>query len=159
MLLRPATADDFTFLTEMLLEAYNWDGTSRFTLDKLRAEDKAWRYVAGWPRPTDFGVVAEVDGTPAGAAWARVFTADRPGYGYLADDVPELSLGVSPAFRRQGIARAVMTELITVARGSTPYTRLSLSVDPANQAAKLYRSLGFETVGTVETSETMVLQL
>lgn len=29
MLLRPATADDLTFLTEMLLEACNWDGTPR----------------------------------------------------------------------------------------------------------------------------------
>ncbi len=155
MLLRPATADDFTFLTEMLLEAYNWDGTPSFTLDKLRAEDKAWRYVAGWPRASDFGVIAEIDGTPAGAAWARLLTAERPGYGYIADDVPELSLGVSPAFRRRGIARALMTELIR----TSPYKRLSLSVDPANTAAKLYRSLGFETVGTVETSETMVLEL
>jgi ribosomal protein S18 acetylase RimI-like enzyme len=159
MLLRPATADDFTFLTEMLLEAYNWDGTPWFTLDKLRAEDKAWRYVAGWPRSTDFGVVAEVDGTPAGAAWARLLTADRPGYGYVADDVPELSLGVSPAFRRRGIARALMTELITVARASTPYRQLSLSVDPANPAANLYQSLGFQKIGTVETSDTMVLEL
>ncbi|TDD19438.1 N-acetyltransferase [Kribbella turkmenica] len=154
MLLRAATADDFAFLTEMLLEAYNWDGTPVFTPDKLRAEDKAWRYVADWPRPTDFGVIAEVDGTPAGAAWARLLTADRAGYGYVADDVPELSLGVSPAFRRQGIARAVMTELIR----TSPYQRLSLSVDPANPAANLYRSLGFEKVGTVETSDTMVLE-
>ena len=100
-------------------------------------------------------MIAEVDGTPAGAAWARLFTADRPGYGYLADDVPELSLGVSPSFRRQGIARAVMTELIRTA----PYRRLSLSVDPGNPAANLYRSLGVEKVGTVETSDTMVLEL
>ncbi|WP_406055266.1 hypothetical protein [Kribbella sp. NBC_00889] len=93
MILRPATADDFTFLTEMLLEANNWDGESWFTLDKLRAEDSAWRYVAGWPRATDFGVVAEVDGALAGATWARQLTADHPGYGYIADDVPELTLG------------------------------------------------------------------
>jgi ribosomal protein S18 acetylase RimI-like enzyme len=155
MLLRPATGADSTFLTEMLLEAYNWDGTPRFTLDQLRAEHKAWRYVDGWPRATDFGVVAEVDGVPAGAAWARCLTADRSGYGYVADDVPELSLGVSPAFRRQGIARAVMTELIRM----SPYKRLSLSVDPDNPAADLYRSLGFRKIDTVETSDTMLLEL
>jgi ribosomal protein S18 acetylase RimI-like enzyme len=155
MLLRPATAADFTFLTEMLLEAYNWDGTPWFTLDQLRAEDKAWRYVADWPRATDLGVIAEVGNTPAGAAWARCLTSDRPGYGYIADDVPELSLGVFPTFRRQGIARALMTELIRIA----PYERLSLSVDPNNPAANLYRSLGFKKVGTVETSDTMLLEL
>jgi len=158
MHLRPATADDFAFLTEMLLEAYNWDGTAWFTLDKLRAEDSAWRYVADWPRATDFGVVAEVDGKPAGAAWARTMTADRPGYGYVADDVPELTLGVAPAFRRQGIARALLTELIAVA-GRTSYQRLALSVDPGNPAATLYRSLGFRTIGVNGTSDTMVLDI
>lgn len=158
MLLRSARADDFTFLTEMLLEACNWSSTPWFTLDKLRADDKVWRYVAGWPRATDFGVVAELDGTPAGAAWARLLPADRPGYGYIADDVPELTLGVSEAFRRQGIARAVLTELITIAR-STPCRRLTLSVDPDNHAANLYRSLGFQQVGRNGTSDTMVLDL
>ncbi|MEV6413959.1 hypothetical protein [Kribbella sp. NPDC051718] len=62
----------------MLLEAYNWDGQPRFTLEQLTAEDHAWRYVDGWPRPGDIGVVAE-DGQPIGAAWARLLTADRPG--------------------------------------------------------------------------------
>ncbi len=36
MLLRPATADDFTFLTEMLLEAYNWEGSPWWSPDKMR---------------------------------------------------------------------------------------------------------------------------
>ena len=156
MLLRPATADDFTFLTEMLLEACNWEGTPWWSLDKMRADDHAWRYVAGWPRTTDFGVIAEVDGVPAGATWARLLTADRPGYGYVADDVPELTLGVAPAFRRRGIARALLTELI--ARGAS-YQRLALSVDPGNPAADLYRSLGFRKIGVSGTSDTMVLAL
>lgn len=123
MLLRPATADDFTFLTEMLLEACNWDGTPWFSLDKLRGDDHAWRYVGGWPRTTDFGVVAEIDGVPAGATWARMLAGDGRGYGYVADDVPELS------------------------------------VDPGNPARNLYQSLGFEKVGVVGTSDTMVLEL
>ena len=156
MLLRPATADDFTFLTEMLLEACNWEGTPWWSLDTMRADDHAWRYVAGWPRTTDFGVIAEVDGVPAGATWARLLTADRPGYGYIADDVPELTLGVAPAFRRRGIARALLTELI--ARGAS-YQRLALSVDPGNPAADLYRSLGFQKIGVNGTSDTMVLTL
>jgi hypothetical protein len=44
-------------------------------------------YVVDWPRQADFGVVAEVDGVPAGA-WARLVR----GYGFVADAVPE-SLG------------------------------------------------------------------
>lgn len=158
MELRPATADDAGFLAAMLLEAYNWDGQPRFTLDQLRAEDHAWRYVDRWPLPGDFGVVAELDGTPVGAVWARLLTADRPGYGYVADDVPELSVGVAPDARGRGVGRALLTELIAEARRAQ-YRRISLSVEPANRAADLYRSLGFTKVGTSGGSDTMVLDL
>ena len=103
-------------------------------------------------------MVAELDGSPAGATWARQLFADRPGYGYVGDDVPELTLGVSPAFRRRGVARAVLTELITQARAAS-YKRLSLSVDPDNPARALYESLGFRKTGVVGTSDTMVLEL
>lgn len=158
MRLRPATAADFPFLIEMLLEACNWDGTPWYDEAKARADDHAWRYLDGWRRATDFGVVAEVDDSPAGAVWARLLTADRAGYGYVADDVPELTLGVAPRFRRRGVARAALTEVIQQARAAS-YGRLSLSVDPDNPARKLYESLGFRKTGVVGTSDTMVLDL
>jgi ribosomal protein S18 acetylase RimI-like enzyme len=158
MLLRAAVAGDYTFLTEMCLEACNWSGVPWFTLDKLRGDDKAWRYVAGFPRSSDFGTVAEIDGVRAGAAWARLLTAERAGYGYVGDDVPELTLGVAPAYRRRGVARAVMGAVVEQAREAS-YERLTLSVDPDNPAASLYRSLGFEKVGVNGTSDTMVLKL
>ncbi|MEU8222419.1 GNAT family N-acetyltransferase [Kribbella sp. NPDC048915] len=158
MQLRPATADDLPFLIQMLLEAYNWDGTPSFDEERLRSDDHAVRYVDAWPRANDFGVVAEIDGERAGAAWARALTADRPGYGYVADDVPELSLGVSPEFRRRGVARALLAELIAQARAAS-YRQLSLSVDPGNVARKLYESFGFRKVGVNGTSDTMILDL
>ncbi|GAB3923489.1 hypothetical protein GCM10029976_013760 [Kribbella albertanoniae] len=155
MLLRPATADDLDFLAAMLLEACNWTGENWFTLEKARADDKVWRYLDGWPQADDFGVIAEIDGTPAGATWARLVPG---GYGYVADDVPELTLGVAPAYRRRGIARALLTTLADTARAA-PYRRLSLSVDPNNPAAALYRSAGFKFVEINGTSETLVLNL
>ncbi|TCC26091.1 GNAT family N-acetyltransferase [Kribbella sindirgiensis] len=158
MFLRPATAADLPFLLEMLLEACNWDGTPWYDEAKVRRDDHAWRYLDGWPSESDFGVVAELDGAPAGATWARCLTADRPGYGYIADDVPELTLGVAAGFRRRGVARGVLTELIAQARAAS-YGQLSLSVDPDNPARNLYESLGFRKVGVVGTSDTMVVEL
>jgi ribosomal protein S18 acetylase RimI-like enzyme len=158
MKLRPATAGDLPFLIEMLLEACNWDGTPWYDEAKARADDHAWRYLDGWPRASDFGVIAEADGSPAGATWARLLTAEQPGYGYIAADVPELTLGVAAGFRRRGVARGVLTELIAEARAAS-YGRLSLSVDPDNPARGLYESLGFRKVGVVGTSDTMVLEL
>ncbi|WBQ08645.1 GNAT family N-acetyltransferase [Kribbella sp. CA-293567] len=154
-MIRAAGAGDRAFLQEMLLEAYNWDGQPRFTMEQLAAEDHASRYLEGWMRPGDFGVVAE-DGRPIGAAWARLLTAERPGYGYLADDVPELSIGVAPGRRGRGVGRALLAALIGAA---APYGRLSLSVEPDNRAADLYRSLGFRLTGRNGGSDTMVLVL
>ncbi|NEA32574.1 GNAT family N-acetyltransferase [Streptomyces sp. SID13031] len=155
MLIRAAETTDRAFLEQMLLEAYNWDGQPRFTLEQLAAEDHAWRYLDGWMRRGDFGFIAE-DDQPVGAAWARLLTADRPGYGYVADDVPELSVGVSAGQRGRGLGRALLTALIEAA---APYGRLSLSVEPENQAAELYRSLGFRKVGRSGGSDTMLLEL
>jgi ribosomal protein S18 acetylase RimI-like enzyme len=157
VMIRAATAADRGFLEQMLLEAYNWDGQPRFTAEQLAAEDHAWRYVDGWMRPGDFGVIAILDDDrPAGAAWARLMAADRPGYGFIAEDVPELSIGVSPGQRGRGVGRALLEALVEAA---APYGRLSLSVEPENRAADLYRSVGFRKVGRNGGSDTMLLEL
>jgi ribosomal protein S18 acetylase RimI-like enzyme len=158
MRIREATADDAEFLAEMLLAAYNWS-EDRFDLDWLRTEDRARRYLDGWPAPGDLGVVA-VDGeTRLGAAWARMLPADRPGYGFVAADVPELSIGVAATSRGRGVGRALMTALIDAARAAG-HRRVSLSVEPDNYAARLYASLGFVVTGRDEGgSDTMVLDL
>jgi ribosomal protein S18 acetylase RimI-like enzyme len=69
-----------------------------------------------------------------------------------------LTLGVAAGFRRRGVARGVMTEVIAQARAAS-YRQLSLSVDPDNPARRLYESLGFRKVGVVGTSDTMLLDL
>lgn len=160
MRIRPATADDLPFLTDMLLVAFDWRGDQQFTAARLADDDHARRYVEHWPRPGDLGVVALDDetGEPVGAAWARLLPADRRGYGYVADDVPELGLGVAAEHRGRGVGRALMEALIEAARAAE-HDRLSLSVEPDNRAANLYRSLGFREVGRVGGSDTMLLTL
>lgn len=158
MQIREATADDAGFLAEMLLAAYNWND-DRFTPEWLRTEDKAWRYLDGWPAAGDFGVVATDGETPLGAAWARLLPADRPGYGFVADGVPEVSIGVTAASRGRGIGRALMTALLDAAR-TAGHLRVSLSVEPDNYAARLYLSLGFVMTHRDDGgSDTMVLDL
>jgi hypothetical protein len=52
---------------------------------QLLAEDPAIdRYIHGWGTQSgDYGVIAQLDGAPRGAAWLRYFTADSPGYGFV----------------------------------------------------------------------------
>ncbi|WP_030267070.1 GNAT family N-acetyltransferase [Streptomyces sp. NRRL B-24484] len=161
MPVRPAVADDADFLRRILLEAYNWNGGQRFTAEQLAAEPHAAGYLVGWPRRDDFGVVAETDaGEPIGAAWARHLPGSEPGYGFVAADVPELTLGLLPEHRGRGHGRALMEALIrTAAEGPVPVARLSLSVEDGNPAVHLYTALGFTRVGRSGNSDTMVLDL
>jgi hypothetical protein len=62
------------------------------------------RYVRGWgTRQGDDGVIALSDLGPAGAAWLRCFTADAPGYGYVDESTPELTIAVLKPYRNRGI--------------------------------------------------------
>ncbi len=95
MELRAAVAAHGPFLLDMLVKAFNWTGEQRITRGQIEAERHLAHYVAGWPRMYDFGVVAsDNDGRLTGAAWARTFTAEDPGYGFVSDEVPEISMAV-----------------------------------------------------------------
>jgi ribosomal protein S18 acetylase RimI-like enzyme len=124
------------------------------TADEVLADPRYARYLEGWPRPGDCGFVAEEDG-PVGAAWYRTFTAESPGLGFVADDVPELAIAVVASRRHEGIGRQLLSELIkaSVAQG---YPALSLTVAEQNPARRLYESLGFVAVEQHGSSWTMI---
>lgn len=155
--LRPATGEDARVLSDMLVEAANWDPARARTRVAVLEDRAVSRYIAGWQRPGDFGCVAEdARGVPVGACWARLFPGNAPGYGFVAVGVPELTLGVYPYWRAQGAGRALLRELArdAAARG---HARLSLSVAHGNFAQRLYQSEGYVTVASQDGSETMVL--
>ena len=105
------------------------------------ADPRYAMYLAGWPRQGDYGLVAEQDG-PVGAAWYRTYTEANHGYGFVAEDVPELSIAVIASRRHEGIGRRLLVDLIdaSLAQG---YSAMSLSVSEDNPARGLYESAGF----------------
>jgi len=160
VLLRDATDDDRDLLLDLLLEAYNWTGEPRFTLEWLRSDPHTARYLGGWRRPDDVGLVAVDDtGAALGAVWARPLPATEPGYGYVADDVPELTMAVLPGARGQGVGSALLGGLVD-RLGGLGYRALSLSVEDGNTAARaLYERHGFVVVGRNGGSDTMLRSL
>jgi ribosomal protein S18 acetylase RimI-like enzyme len=139
---RPAGPEDFTFLATMLGEAAVWRPDKPTpTGDQVLADPRYAMYLAGWPRRGDYGLIAEQD-EPVGAAWYRTYTEACHGYGFISEDVPELSIAVIASHRNKGIGRRLLVDLIgaSVAQG---YAAVSLSVNHGNPARDLYESVGF----------------
>ncbi len=153
---------DPAFLAEMLYEAVNWhdDGAEeRPALESVLAVPENARYVSDWGRTGDFALYAlDRRDEPVGAAWLRLFTAEVPGYGYVADDVPELAIGVYPEFRGQRVGTLLLGSVIARAERDR-VSAISLSVNPANPAKRLYVRNGFEVVKDNGSSLTMLLDL
>ena len=63
------------------------------------------RYVMSWGRPGDAAVIAYRDSGNVGAAWYRLFKEREPGYGFVDEQTPELSIAVVPVVPRQGLRR------------------------------------------------------
>jgi GNAT superfamily N-acetyltransferase len=158
--LRSATGADGEFLGDMLVEAVNWDPSRPpLTREQVLTEPSTARYVTGWPRAGDLGVLAvEPDGRPIGATWLRRFNAADPGYGFVSPDVPELSVAVVPDRRARGVGRALIREVVRRAVDAG-IDRISLSVERANPARALYVREGFTVVASGAASDTMVWRL
>ncbi len=158
--IRPADPGDRPFLLAMLVEAADWSGRVSLTAAGVEDDPALAHYIDGWPRPSDFGVIATNGaGDLMGAAWARQFDVDDPGYGFVDNDVPEIGMGVVTAFRGHGVGTRLLAALISEARDRS-CRALSLSVEDGNRAARaLYERAGFVRHGRNGNSDTMTLDI
>jgi ribosomal protein S18 acetylase RimI-like enzyme len=159
---RIGTHADPAFLVEMLYEAVYWrdDGADeRPPLDELLNDPHHACYVRDWGRAGDTAVVAfDRADEPVGAAWYRRFSENDAGYGFVAEDVPELAIAVFPEFRRAGVGSLLLGALVARAR-SNGERGLSLSVERDNPAAQLYGRHGFVVQNQGDGADTMLLAL
>lgn len=99
-----------------------------------------------WGRRGDIGCVAETIGSgPMGAAWVRLYSEAEPMYGFVASDIPVLAVAVETECRGRGVGTLLLRSLIEEVQAAG-YPGISLSVDAANPAKRLYERLGFAEV-------------
>lgn len=105
---------------------------------------------------------AEADDAGAKTAAADLSPTDDQvpftGYGWVAADIPELSMAVVPDHQGQGIGGALLDTVCALARMSG-FPAVSLSVEDGNGAAKLYADHGFVSVGRNGDSDVLVRRL
>jgi ribosomal protein S18 acetylase RimI-like enzyme len=158
----PGVDQDLRFLRAMLHEAAFWrpgaGGAARPSLDEALASPHLARYVEGWGRPGDRALLARHGDRALGAVWYRLFTADRPGYGFVDAATPELSIGVLATERGRGVGAALLAAALAQA-ALDGHPGLSLSVEPDNPALRLYERLGFVRRELADGAWVMILTL
>lgn len=102
----------------------------------------------------DWGLVAEIDGKIVGAVWVRIMND----YGHIDDETPSLAISLYKEYRSLGLGTALMKEILALLK-THGYKQVSLSVQKANYAAKLYLKVGFEIVRENEEEYIMVNHL
>ena len=99
--MRELRADDRDLLLEATLCNVNWV-EERFTRDDVLTNPYFRHYHDPW-QESDFGYVAEnSNGRAIGVVWLRFFTADDPGFGFVDEATPELSIWVAEGERGRG---------------------------------------------------------
>ena len=86
----------------------------------------------------DFSLVAEVENKIIGAVWVRIMND----YGHIDDKTPSLAISLYKKYRGQGIGSSLIKEMLSLLQVHD-YKCVSLSVQKANYAAKLYQKIGF----------------
>jgi GNAT superfamily N-acetyltransferase len=152
-MIRRGGQQDVPFMRDMLRHAYYWRWADP-ELDDL----PVGRYVDRWGREGDTALVLIERFQPVGAAWYRLFKAPEPGYGFIDEHTPELTIAVVPSCRGKGHGAELLTALLDRARADG-YDRISLSVEADSPAVKLYERHGFEAVAHRGEACVMVAEL
>ena len=105
-------------------------------------------------RKHDKALVAETQGKIVGAIWVRIMND----YGHIDNDTPSLAMSVSKEYRGLGIGSSLLKELLSALK-SVGYSKISLSVQKANFAVKMYKQAGFTVVDENSEEYIMVVNL
>jgi GNAT superfamily N-acetyltransferase len=143
--LRPVEPGDVRFMRDLLRHAYHW----RLNEDP---DLPVFRYVQAWGRPGDAGVIAFDVRGPFGAAWYRLFAAAAPGFGFVDEQTPELTIAVVPGRRGGGVGRELLEALLARAR-EEGHKAVSLSAERGQTA--FYERFGFAEVEDSGSAVTM----
>ena len=148
-MLREIDLQDSRFLRDMLRHAYHW----RMAQDP---DLPVFRYVQNWGRRGDSGVVAFDGPNVYGAAWYRLFPAAAPGFGFVDEETPELTIAVVPSHRGHGTGGELLEALLERAR-SEGFPRVSLSAELGQTG--FYEKHGFHELRREDGTVTMVANL
>lgn len=141
-IIREMRKSEYPMLNDFLYEAIFIPQGEQAPLRSIINTPPLQVYVSGFGcQEHDRALVAEVDGKVVGAVWVRIMED----YGHVDDRTPSVAISLYKEYRGYGIGTAMMKEMLSVLK-KCGYEQVSLSVQKANYAVKMYRKLGFEII-------------
>ena len=89
-----------------------------------------------------------------GSVWTRIMED----YGHVDGETPSCAVSLYNEYRGQGIGSQLMMKMLDLLRQQS-YKKVSLSVQKANYAVKMYEKSGFKTVDENEKEYIMAAEL
>ena len=140
--IREMTAQEYPLLDDFLYEAiFVPEGVEPPSKSIITAPELQIYVKDFGTSKDDFSLVAEVENKIIGAVWVRIMND----YGHIDDKTPSLAISLYKKYRGQGIGSSLIKEMLSLLQ-THGYKRVSLSVQKANYATKLYQKIGFRII-------------
>ena len=140
--IREMTAQEYPLLDDFLYEAIFVPEEVDPPSKSIITSPELQVYVKGFgASKDDFALVAEVENKIIGAVWVRIMND----YGHIDDKTPSLAISLYNKYRGLGIGSSLIKEMLSLLQVHG-YKHVSLSVQKANYAAKLYQKIGFRII-------------
>ena len=140
--IREMTAQEYPLLNDFLYEAiFVPEGVAPPSKSIITAPELQIYVKDFGTSKDDFSLVAEVENKIIGAVWVRIMND----YGHIDDKTPSLAISLYKKYRGQGIGSSLIKEMLSLLQAHG-YKHVSLSVQKANYATKLYQKIGFRII-------------
>jgi len=155
VMIRKLSAEERPLLKDFLYEAiFIPEGVEAPPRDIVERPELRIYYDDFGAGPADHCLVAEADGRVVGAVWTRIMHD----YGYVDDETPSFAISLYKEYRGKGIGTALMRRMLGLLK-EQGYKKVSLAVQKANYAVRMYKHVGFETIDENAEEYIMVCRL
>lgn len=150
---------DFPILESLLYEAiFQPEGVTPLPRDIIKSPEINVYIQDFGTKKGDLCLFACLDDKVVGGIWVRILDGEIKGFGNIDAETPEFVLAIFKEYRNMKIGTGLMLQIIDML-SNEGYRQVSLSVDKANYAIKMYKKFGFEVVKENERHYVMALKL
>ena len=151
--IRPVCESEYPLLEDFLFEAIFIPEGAAPPSREIIKQPELQVYVENFGKKQGDLALCAVSGEKiVGAVWGRIMND----YGHIDDETPSLAISLYKDYRGHGIGTALMRAVVEEYR-KNGYKRLSLAVQKANHAVKLYEKVGFKIVSENDEEYIMIV--